>query len=352
MPSISDKMALRLVDHLIDLLRIAAGENKKVLAVLTQLERDLGTRLAMSELSAARRDRLLQVLSDARAYVDSAYARIGEQHQITLARLIETETKVLRKIAQDLVGIDILSTVLPADRIVRLAEDLLVRGAPSSTWWAQQSRHLLFKFERELRIGIAANETNGQLIARIRGTTTQPGIMETTRTEATTLVRTSVQTAANHARLEMFRANADVIRGVQQISTLDLRTSDTCIAYDHACWNLRGEPIEGTTLPFKEGPPRHFNCRSTLIPILKKASQMGFKMDLPIGTRESMDGQVAANLSFEDWFKSRSKEQQDEILGATKAQLWREGRITMRDLLDQRGNPLSVEQLKKRHGLH
>lgn len=352
MPNVSDKIALRLVDHLIDLLRIAAGSSKKVLTLLNQLEKDLGVRLSNSELSSAQRGRLLQVLSDARAYVDSAYSRIEEQQHITLAQLMEVEGKVLRKIVKDIVGVDILSATVPPEQLVRLAEGLLVRGAPSSAWWSKQSREVLFKFEQQLRIGLASNETNAQLVARIRGTATQPGIMDVTRSQATMLVRTSVQTAANNARLEMFRANSDVIRGVQQISTLDLRTTDICIAYDHQAWTLKGVPIPPTKLPFKAGPPRHFGCRSTLIPLLKNARQMGLDLNLPVGTRESMDGQVAANLSFEDWFKSRTREQQDEILGPGKAQLWRDGRITLTDLLDQRGNPLTLEQLKEKYGLH
>jgi len=167
------------------------------------------------------------------------------------------------------------------------------------------------------------------------------------------LVQTSVQTAANNARLAVFKRNADVLEGVQQISTLDTHTTEICIAYDHMSWDLDGNPINGTTLPFNGGPPRHWNCRSVLIPLTKSWEDLGaedMKDQMPEGTRASMDGQVSEKLTYEDWLRGKSESEQDKVLGAGKAALWRAGKINATQLLDQSGRPLTLEQLQQRYG--
>ena len=63
----------------------------------------------------------------------------------------------------------------------------------------------------------------------------------------------------------------------------------------------------------------------------------------------SMDGQVAAETTFEDWLKKQSKGRQDTVLGDGKAALWRDGKINFRDLLDQNGRPLTTEQLRAKY---
>jgi hypothetical protein len=37
------------------------------------------------------------------------------------------------------------------------------------------------------------------------------------------------------------------------------------------------------------------------------------------------------------------------MLGKGRAELWRDGKITLQQLLDQRGNPLTLQQLRQRY---
>jgi hypothetical protein len=37
------------------------------------------------------------------------------------------------------------------------------------------------------------------------------------------------------------------------------------------------------------------------------------------------------------------------VLGPGRYKLWKEGRISFSDLIDQRGNPMTIEQLKAAH---
>ncbi len=83
------------------------------------------------------------------------------------------------------------------------------------------------------------------------------------------------------------------------------------------------------------------------MPILKSWRDLGVDEDeIPATTRASMDGQVAAKQSFEQWLKKQPTSRQDTVLGATAADLWRRDKINFRDLLDQSGRPLTTEQLR------
>lgn len=109
------------------------------------------------------------------------------------------------------------------------------------------------------------------------------------------------------------------------------------------------DPI-GHDLPWDGGPGnRHWGCRSTSSPVLKSWRELGFDRDeLPAATRASMDGQVPQDTSFEAWLSRQSQERQDAVLGPGRAQLWRDGGLTFRDLIDGNGRELTVEELRAR----
>ncbi|MDP0212329.1 phage head morphogenesis protein, partial [Glaesserella parasuis] len=69
----------------------------------------------------------------------------------------------------------------------------------------------------------------------------------------------------------------------------------------------------------------------------------------PSSTRASQDGPVSEQINYENWLKSKSPEQQDQVLGKGKADLWRRGVITFADMLDQSGRPLTLKDLYLTH---
>ena len=93
-----------------------------------------------------------------------------------------------------------------------------------------------------------------------------------------TIVRTNTSTLYNQARLSL--AKGSIERGVLTqwlySATLDDRTSDICGA------------LHGTILPADDSaikdiaPPRHYNCRSIMIPITKyRAAEMAEDVKRP-----------------------------------------------------------------------
>lgn len=224
--------------------------------------------------------------------------------------------------------------------------ETLIEGATVSRWWRSQRDSFVTGVMRQVREGVRNGLSNAQI-----GKGLKEGTFAKHRSHANALAATATNAISSRARLDTYQANSDVVKGWQQVSTLDGRTSDICIAYSGMAWDLEGNPLPGTntTLPFNGGPPRHFNCRSTLVPVLKSFEELGLpEVDFPAGTRASVDGQVPGNITFDEFLKSKPKAFADELLGPARAQLWRDGRITLNQLVDMRGNPLTVEELLAR----
>jgi len=237
-----------------------------------------------------------------------------------------------------------------------LVAQTLIEGATLSTWWRRQSTQFLNSFMDVVQETVNNGESITQAITRIVGGTVEgvqvPGIMRTTRGKAGALVSTAINSIQTEALLTTVQDNLDVIGSITQVSTLDNRTSDICIAYSGQTWDAETlEPINGSTLPFDGGTPRHFNCRSRIIPVTKSFEELG--IDLPevaTGTRASMDGQVPQDITFSEWLKGKSDTFVNKLLGPVRASLWRRGKITLTQLVDMRGNPMTIDQLEAKFG--
>lgn len=166
-----------------------------------------------------------------------------------------------------------------------------------------------------MRTSMQNGESLTQAATRVFGGTvdgvTTPGIMKATKAQASALAATSISAVTNEAALASFQANSDVIKAFVQLSTLDNKTSDICVAYSGQMWDINTLqsipfPPGAPTLPFNGGPPRHFNCRSRLRPVTKSFKELGLDIEeFPVSTRASMDGQVPADISFSDFLKSK-----------------------------------------------
>lgn len=247
--------------------------------------------------------------------------------------------------------IEVRPNDLPQTLLDSIAGQGTIEGARVLQWWQRQSADLQRSFADAVRTSVKNGETLAQGATRVVGGTINgvevPGVMATTMARAATLVATSVNHATNQARLATYQRNTDVVKQIQQISTLDNRTSETCIAYAGKIWDAETlEPV-GHNLPFNGGPPRHFNCRSTLVPVTKSFEELGVNADeIGASDRASMDGTVPADVTFDSWLNDQSDVFQNDLLGSAKAEMWRQDEITLTQLVDFKGDPMSVAQLE------
>jgi hypothetical protein len=335
-----------LIGGALNILRLAASQRKRTFARLAKLEKELIGKLAEADLSRYDKRVVNVVLKNANVSIAQAYADMPGLFDIVgLAKFAAEHTVSAFEITLGLEAIK-----LPKQAYFNaLKDDAIVMGHPTKEWWKTQDADTQFKFAGQVRQGLIAAETNQQIIARIVGKSGQPGIMDAVRRNAATLVQTSVQSVASDARRKTFNANPETVKGIEQISTLDSHTSLTCVAYSHAKWNLDYEPIAPNELPYLTGVPRHMSCRSVEVPILKSFADLGIDIDEPkFGTtRASEDGQIDVDTTFDGFLKRKSKEYVDEMLGVGRADLWRAGKITLRDLVNGEGREQTLAELQE-----
>lgn len=190
-----------------------------------------------------------------------------------------------------------------------------------------------------VRRGHSTGKTNQEVVRELIGTKARnykDGVLTTSRRNASTVVRTSVQHVASSARQEVWEANQDVVARYEFVATLDRVTSSICRSLDGQEFDFGKGPI----------PPLHPNCRSTTIPILNDK----FSFLSKGRTRSSENGPVSANSEYYDWLKRQSKEDQDQVLGKKRAKLFRDGGLTIEKFralqFDKNFAPLTLKEMK------
>ena len=314
----------------LDLLRLSAGTVKRVLPILADLERELRGRLADPELTTYSKARLNALLADAKKAVADYY----DQAQGELFPVLEGVAQSTAKATVAAFATDI--ALAPEPYLVALAENALIQGATQKAWWAKQAADMAFRFNGAVRVGLASGDTNAQII---RGVADQFALA---RRNAAALVQTGVQTVANDARLAVFEQNADVILALKWLATLDSHTCPLCAARDGKRWETVSKAPIDHKLPFRN-PPIHFNDRCIMIPVTKASAAPG-------GQRASQAGPVSRDTTFAQFLDRQGEEFQADVLGKGRAELWKAGKISLDDLVNGQGRPLTLEQLRARHG--
>lgn len=334
----------------VDILRFSAGVRAKVLILLTRLQAELATKLMTETLTDFNKARTASLLKQATDVINAYYTRVDAVVNAAAGGAAEVAAGHVASLNV------VLGAGLPSETfLARIATNALVQGAPSADWWAKQARNTAFQFAGAVRQGMAAGETNEQIVARVAGSPRKgiPGIMDVARSNARALVHSSIQAAANESRMETYRKNAKDYRAVRWLSTLDNSTCIVCGARDMQEYTLDDppEPI-GHGLAWDGGPGViHWSCRCVAVGIAKAIELKGggtFKV--PIGQRASESGPVKGNTTFQQFLDRKGAAWQDEVLGPGRGELYRSGKLTLEQLLSLDGTRISsVEQLKARY---
>lgn len=356
----------KLIDRALVLERVQAGLVRDAARTLLDTQRELTTLLINKDPTAVQRTtyqqaRLEAILREMRGILNASYHKLDVDLQRELRELYTLESQYVVGTVNQAAGAAIAAHKITPELLQSSVKFALVQtgetgAARLSDYWSNQKEDTRKRFEREMRAGVLSGESLGQLIARVKGGTTggiqRPGFMNVSRRNAETLVRTATLTVTGNARRDMYAANSDIISGIRQISTLDSRTTKICMGYSGAAWTIPDyKPIAPNDLPHNGGTPRHPRCRSGELSILREFSDLPKRKQakIPQSNRASMDGQIPKDITFDDWLRRKDVNSPgfaDEMLGATSAQLFREGRISLRDLLDQKGRPLRVADIR------
>ena len=257
--------------------------------------------------------------------------------------MLQTESNAV--LAVDDLSLEVRGLNLSAARAV-VSRPII--GRKLNQWFDGIAGDLQRRIETEVGVGMTQGETMEQIMRRIRGTKKggyRDGVLENARRQAETVARTTVNQVSSQAREATYAENADIIKGVQWVSTLDTKTSNICKALD------------GKVFPLDSGqrPPAHPNCRSSTVPVTKSWRELGAKLlkrkpgqriDRPSeSTRASMDGQVPESVTYGDWLRQQPESVQVAALGAGRARLFRQGKVQVEDLISRQGKPLPLAEL-------
>ena len=334
--NISDQLADLAIARSLVLERVKNGLSNDVAILYNEMIDDISTTILKSGKIS---NHLTKTIKDIKAQLQ--VPDINEE----LKDIAQAEVNYTQKAYNSVIGIDLFKNIPPEGAMSAILNTSLIEGATVASWLKDLENSQAFDVERAVKLGMTLGETNAQLANRLKST------MELSMRNAQTIVRTATATVANQARTEFYDANDEVIKAWKWDATLDGRTRKEHADRDGALWDMNKEGInaKGKKYPFRY-TPYGWNCRCQIVPVLKSWQELGIdEEEVPVGTRSSLDGYVSQDMTFDKWLKTKSSEFQKEYLGAGRYGLYSKGKITLSDLINQKGRYLSIKELKEKY---
>lgn len=378
-----------LIAHQIGLLRLSGSINNRIAQLLDATEADLIDKI----------ERVTRALVDAAGVdvskgvalrrLEALESVIRDMRQAAIDDALDLWTNEMRNLAvaepaftmaavHSVMPV-ILDMVLPAPALLRaLVTEQPFMGQVMRDWAMQMAEADVRRIMNEIRVGMVQGESVTDISRRIVGTAQfngVDGVTEITRREAEAITRTAVNFFSNAARSEFFNDNADIFTEELFVATLDSRTTAIC------------RSLDGERFPVGQGPkpPLHWRCRSLRTAVLTDevignrpfnpatekmlleefAEEEGLgritsRDDLPRGMKGKFDefarrrvremiGRTPAKTTYAEFLRRQSVAFQNEVLGKTKAKLFRDGGLTLDRFVLRDGQELTLRQLALRH---
>lgn len=361
MPSTNLALQDQAIDHAHDLLRYSVGVVQRMIAVLNRTDASLVAQLSQALMQMEREsftvERLESILSSVRRLNSDAYAAVMQALDPDLRGLARVESfaqlSAYKSAVPSAVQIRFPIAGVSADQVYATALSRPFQGRLLKDWVSGLETNRMTTLRNAVRTGFVEGLTTSDIIKGIRGTRAlgySDGVLNRPRHELAAVVQTALSHTAQTARQTMVDANADLVKAVRWLSTLDNKTSPQCRVRDGLKYTADTHKPIGHAVPWGDGPGRlHFNCRSVSVPVLKSWKELGIDIEeMTPATRASMDGQVPADTTYAEWFGKQSATRQEEILGPARYQLLRAGKVSYESFYDDKGRFLTLAQLEAR----
>lgn len=277
---------------------------------------------------AARRARLAHLINDVSELVSNVYADIARETGSQIEDLVGVELRGVRKAiagAASDAGIDLNVNPVSGAMVDHLKADAIVNGQTLDEIWNAQAANVTASIAKELRASQNAGEDIGAALDRVLGSDDIAGVLPKASNAAESIINSTVAAAQNRVVAGYASSNRKAFDALMHVSVLDNRTSYICLSRSGLKWDAETKEPLGHDAPFAE-PPLHPHCRSILA-LTKSGSTVGKK------------------LNAQTWLERMSIKRQNDVLGPGRAKLFREGKISVRDLTDQSGRPLTLAEL-------
>lgn len=331
--------------HAVMLERLKSGEVAKFEPFLRDIDRSIRKRLSVGNLTEFSRKRLNRLLiaieNDLSAVLKAHSSELMSGLREVASYEAEFEARSLSKVL-----VNVEATIPTASQVSAaiLSAPMSVRGADGGkllksfiTDWSDKE---IERVTGAIRQGAFEGQTNSQILRAIRGTRAnkyRDGILAITDRHAASIIRTSVQHIASTARAETWKANSNLIKSYQWISTLDGKTTAICQNLDSRVFKVGAGPV----------PPAHINCRSVTTAVLDE--RFDFLKDG--ATRASKGGQVSASLTYYDWLKQQPVKFQNSAIGIRRARILRAGGLSSEEFaklsMGRNFKPITLKEMRK-----
>jgi len=342
--SFNERVQDRTIRHMVYLERLKTMQARKAVEfidsdIIPDLINQLSVRLSNIEAFGFDRGpettRRIAAMIDELGHITARFKDINTRIQGELFELALDEVEWQRGMMNHEAGFS-LNTVTPQPEQIRIAITATpFDGRTLEQWFDRLADSAQAKLSQAVGRGVVEGQTSTQIVRQVQAM----GVLGTSRAQTAAVVQSAFAHASNAARLEVFNANADIIKGLQWIATLDSRTCMRCA------------PLDGKVYPLNKGPrpPIHVNCRCAIAPVTKSFKELGIDAkDVPAKYRASMNGQVPAELTYNQWLRKQSASVQADALGATRAQLFRRGELDVSAFTNNNRRELTLAEIRKR----
>ncbi len=364
----------------VELMRLGATTQKKVVRLLKKMNRELVSEIAkinpaQPKKKTWRKNRLNQLKKQSKEIIGSSYENIDKTVNNDLYRMAPFQTQGAVRTLNTAIGANIFDVTYTSNQLHTLVNTAIIDGDTIGGWWDTQSLDYRTKFNRamlqttnQIARGFLKGDPIAVLIKRVRGIDDISGLLsggrnlvEGGKRQATALTRTAYMQVASDVRVKTYEQFDDVLKGYQYVATLDKRTTPYCRAADGRLFDVNFKPVnDNFNLRI---PPSHWGCRSTINPLTKSWAELSGK-NSPLkkdqiqaidsntspGQRASMGGPVKMPTDYNSWLKDQSPKAQKDVLGIKRRELWKKNLLTQTDLVNVDGYPLTIKQLEKQYG--
>lgn len=341
--SANQKLARLFKKHLKELINNSNAVENSIEKIMLVMRAEI-----LRKIRTGKKTELGMLLEQIEEIIDSAFGKAGQKIVEESKKLYISESVFVTTSVNGTVGASLTAPIINQKLIEQAVSAAAIKNKPMASFWKRQQQGMIRGFRKEFAKGLLEGETMNQLTKRLQQNTN----LNLAKNNMRAIARTTLSAVTNDSQLETYKKNSDVVGYIEDIAVLDKRTTFISMAYNGCKWTIPDlKPFGSRQLPYK-AHPMHWNERNRLVPGLKsymKLSEEKKKM-IPPEKRASMDGLVPKPESYDDFLKKRNDEELKRMLGKTGAELWKSGKITTKDLIDNQGNPLTQERLKKQFG--
>jgi SPP1 gp7 family putative phage head morphogenesis protein len=290
------------------------------------------------ELTLNQRARTLALFRELDTRIKAGYVDVAQLHLKELTGYAQLEADVARVHALSVVGGSVgitLGPSLPKSYLQSIAK-LPIQGLDLGAWFDAQAFNMSVLTRRTIQQGLVEGKGTAEIARQIARPLKSDGPMVYRRalSEAKIISRTAVNAIQNNAALKGYESlPVSVSDSYRWLSVRDARTTIICAALDGRVWRYDD--------PDAQIPPAHLGCRSSIAPVLKGGD---------LSEAEQRNGPMALG-SYATWLREQNVTTQNDILGATRAQLFRDGRMQLADAIDADNRVLTLPELRARLGL-